>query len=352
MGVDITKNVEFLDTQINDIADSHNPDLTAQLELEVYRILPEGSEQDFENFKSFIVKYNRTYEIGSSEYNKRFSIFKESVERQKKLNSKRQHPDDAKYGVNAFSDLTPDEFAEHYLGIYQRVPASTSSGYVPSSKEVDKIPSKFSLEGKGVLTSVRDQGACGGCWAFSIVECMETQNALKTKKLISLSTQQLIDCARGGGDNGCKGGNICTTLAWMNDTKYKEVHEKDYPFKEKTGTCRNSSTGILSIMDYWCTDMVNHEDDMIASLYNHGPLAVAVDASTWQDYIEGVIQHHCSAMYINHAVQIVGYDKSGEIPYYIVRNSWGKDWGLNGYLHVKIGSNMCGIATIVGSLDV
>ncbi|XP_033111458.1 cathepsin F-like [Anneissia japonica] len=124
---------------------------------------PEGSEQDFENFKSFIVKYNRTYEIGSSEYNKRFSIFKESVERQKKLNSKRQHPDDAKYGVNAFSDLTPDEFAEHYLGIYQRVPASTSSGYVPSSKEVDKIPSKFSLEGKGVLTSVRDQGACGGC---------------------------------------------------------------------------------------------------------------------------------------------------------------------------------------------
>ncbi|XP_071951581.1 cathepsin O-like [Antedon mediterranea] len=306
---------------------------------------------EVDNFNSFIMKFNRSYEIGSEEYNKRLSIFKESIERQRRLNNGRKDPDDAKYGINDFSDLTPEEFTHKYLGGY-RPEQITHLVDIQFKQNYNKIPSKFTLQGKGVLTSVRDQGKCGGCWAFSIIECMETQSALKSKKLPTLSPQQLIDCAQGGGDAGCHGGNVCNTLMWMNTTGFKAVHDKEYPFKETTGACKKMSTGILSITDYWCKNMTGKEDAMVASVYNHGPLAVAVDASTWQDYIEGVIQHHCSPKFTNHAVQIVGYDISGGTPYYIVRNSWGKDWGLDGYVKIKIGANMCGIATIVGSLDV
>ena len=55
---------------------------------------------------------------------------------------------------------------------------------------------------------------------------------------------------------------------------------------------------------------------------------------------------------LNHAVQIVGYDRSGPIPYYIVRNSWGTNFGKNGYARIEIGKNVCGVANQVSSIEV
>lgn len=91
--------------------------------------------------------------------------------------------------------------------------------------------------------------------------------------------------------------------------------------------------------------------DLIA---NHGPVAVAVNALTWQNYLGGVIQFHCDSSLdmLNHAVQIVGYDLTAEIPHYIVRNSWGESFGEKGYLKIAIGSNMCGLAHEVASIYV
>lgn len=90
---------------------------------------------------------------------------------------------------------------------------------------------------------------------------------------------------------------------------------------------------------------------MIKLLAFHGPLTVAVDATSWQDYLGGIIQYHCDPNR-NHAVQIVGYDLSGDIPYFIVRNTWGPNYGVDGYLKIAIGKNLCGIAEEVSSIDV
>lgn len=89
-------------------------------------------------------------------------------------------------------------------------------------------------------------------------------------------------------------------------------------------------------------------------LAHHGPVAVAVNALLWQNYLGGVIHYHCDGepILMNHAVQIVGYDRTAEIPHYIVRNSWGKDFGENGYMYISIGGNTCGLANEVVSLDV
>lgn len=82
-----------------------------------------------------------------------------------------------------------------------------------------------------------------------------------------------------------------------------------------------------------------------------GPVTVAVSASTWQNYIGGIIQSHCNGD-LNHSVQIVGYNLNAEVPYYIIRNSWGEDFGDNGYSYIAIGSNQCGVAYEVASLTV
>ena len=89
---------------------------------------------------------------------------------------------------------------------------------------------------------------------------------------------------------------------------------------------------------------VGAEDELLESIAIHGPVAAAVNALSWQNYLGGVIHFHCDGAFssLNHAVQIVGYDKSAAIPFYIVRNSWGTVFGDNGYLYIAIGNNMCG----------
>lgn len=93
---------------------------------------------------------------------------------------------------------------------------------------------------------------------------------------------------------------------------------------------------------------------ILSILANHGPVITAINALSWQNYLEGVIQYHCSSSrkLLNHAVQIVGYDLTAEIPFYIVRNSWGEHFGENGYLYVSIGNNTCGIANEVIALNI
>lgn len=77
----------------------------------------------------------------------------------------------------------------------------------------------------------------------------------------------------------------------------------------------------------------------------HGPITAAVNALNWQNYLGGIIQFNCDSdvRQINHAVQIVGYNLTSPIPHYIIRNSWGEDFGIHGYLYIAIGNNICGI---------
>ncbi|KAL8605557.1 hypothetical protein ACOMHN_031494 [Nucella lapillus] len=96
---------------------------------------------------------------------------------------------------------------------------------------------------------------------------------------------------------------------------------------------------------------VGQEGTMLHLLATVGPVSVAVDASTWNNYVGGVVQFHCSNN-TNHAVDIVGYDLTGSVPYYIVRNSWGEDFGMGGYLYIKVGGNLCGIAEEVANVSV
>lgn len=86
---------------------------------------------------------------------------------------------------------------------------------------------------------------------------------------------------------------------------------------------------------------------MAKALLTFGPLIVIVDAVSWQDYLGGIIQYHCSSGEANHAVLITGFDKTGGTPYWILRNSWGSSWGVDGYAYVKMGGNICGIADSV-----
>ncbi|XP_028816722.1 cathepsin O [Denticeps clupeoides] len=257
--------------------------------------------------------------------------------------------DSAQYGANQFSDLSPQEFRERYLTAraeaVPRYPADKHLGL--TGKE---LPARFDWRDQGKVNPVQDQGSCGGCWAFSVVAAMETVNAMQGHPLVELSVQQVIDCCYVNG--GCNGGSIVMALDWLNQTKVKLVQQSEYPYKAVKKMCHFSALQHdgVSVKDFLAYDMSGQEDLMKQLLVERGPLVVIVDALSWKDYLGGIIQHHCSSQKANHAVTISGYDSTGDIPYWIVRNSWGTSFGNEGYVYIKIGSNVCGIADSVAAV--
>lgn len=214
------------------------------------------------------------------------------------------------------------------------------------------LPLRFDWRDKHVVTQVRNQKTCGGCWAFSVVGAVESVCAIKGQPLEVLSVQQVIDCSYS--NYGCNGGSPLSALYWLNKLQVKLVRDSEYPFQAQNGLCRyfSDSHSGSSIKGYSAYDFSGQEDKMAEALLALGPLIVVVDAMSWQDYLGGIIQHHCSSGEANHAVLVTGFDKTGSIPYWIVRNSWGTSWGIDGYVRVKMGGNVCGIADSVSAVFV
>ncbi|XP_026120188.1 cathepsin O-like [Carassius auratus] len=291
----------------------------------------------------------KTFQQGNENSQRRIN-FQNSLKRQAFLNSalkKSNHS--ARYGINQFSDLSPQQFRERYLTVWNE----TAPKFDPSRSGIQvkmNYPSKFDWRDHGVVGPVRNQESCGGCWAFSVVEAIETVSAKDSGELQQLSVQQVIDCSYK--NKGCDGGSPVGALDWLAQTRLKLVNEADYPFEDKAGICQyfpQSHAGV-AVRNYSAYDFSGHEEVMMSVLVESGPLVVIVDAISWQDYLGGIIQHHCSSHNANHAVLITGYDTTGEVPYWIVRNSWGTSWGDDGYAYIKIGNDMCGIADNVAAV--
>lgn len=297
-----------------------------------------GTDVDFESFRE---QFNRNYKLHSDCYHRRRSYFKNSIKRHAYLNSLSTDKDSANYGINQFSDLSIHEFRELYL----TATAETVPPY--SGLKTEGLPAKFDWRVKAAVGSVQNQQACGGCWAFSVVGAIESVYAKSGQPLKQLSVQQVIDCSYK--NQGCNGGSITRALSWLKQTRVKLVKQSEYPYKAETGICHlfsQSHDGVL-VKDFAAHDYSGHEEAMMGRLVEWGPLAVTVDAISWQDYLGGIMQHHCSCHHANHAVLVTGYDTTGDVPYWIVQNSWGTSWGNEGYVYIKMGGNVCGIADSV-----
>ena len=248
--------------------------------------------------------------------------------------------------LNKFSDLTNSEFVKTHNGYRMPKQASTPKAvFVPDPHF--QVPSTVDWRDKGYVTGVKDQGDCGSCWAFSTTGALEGQNFKKTGKLVSLSEQNLIDCDT---ENwGCEGGDQAIAFKYIRDNGGIDT-EKSYPYEEKQGKqCRYSTnstgancTGYIKLKRYDEVALAN----ATASV---GPISVSIDAShnSMMHYSSGVYyEPACSEESLDHAVLVVGYGTENGQDYWLVKNSWGTDWGENGYIKMaRNRKNNCGIAT-------
>ncbi|XP_065885607.1 cathepsin O-like [Dysidea avara] len=309
-------------------------------------VLLSDEQVQWNQFRDFMVKYQKSYRNDLREVTKRFEVFKVSLERQKQLNLLEGS---AVFGVNKFSDLTTEEFQARYLSGLQ--PSTLS---IPKAQKVNlsvDLPAKFDWREQDAVTGVKNQLKCGSCWAFSISEGLESCYAIHYNKLVSLSTQQFISCDRNAQSYGCQGGTLGGAVDWLIEGKIIVVPDANYPFTSGDDTRPDCKANLpqkgVRLLNHTVKDYLDNEKGMAYDLNLVSPLSVTVNANIWQDYRGGIVRYHCTNTSIDHAVQVVGYDMTNDPPYWIVRNTWGPDWGVKGYIYIAMDKNLCGLAQTV-----
>eukprot|EP01090_Pellita_catalonica_P005829 TRINITY_DN16050_c0_g1_i1.p1 TRINITY_DN16050_c0_g1~~TRINITY_DN16050_c0_g1_i1.p1 ORF type:complete len:317 (+),score=48.05 TRINITY_DN16050_c0_g1_i1:16-966(+) len=293
-----------------------------------------------DQFIEFQHQYGKFYE-NKEDYNLRFAIFEENL----KIASELNKTGTADYGVTKYMDMSPHEFQTTVL---MRKKAHRVEGPVENILTPISLPTSFDWRNKNAVTPVYNQGQCGSCWAFSTTENIESQWFLAGHTLTKLAVQQIVDCDNS--DDGCGGGNPPTAYQYVISAGGMETWS-DYPYTAENGYCNFQASDVVAKISSWTyVTQSNSASQMMNYLYNKGPLSVCVDASSWQYYNGGIIttSDGCGDS-LDHCVMITGYGTSSGTEFWWVRNSWGTDWGQNGYLQVQRGADVCGISDEVTS---
>ncbi|RCV29231.1 hypothetical protein SETIT_5G467700v2 [Setaria italica] len=303
-----------------------------------------------ELFERWLSRHGKAY-ASLEEKLRRFEVFKDNLQHIDETN-RRAESSSYWLGLNAFADLTHDEFKAAYLGLglEDRMQSRSGAGaFRYEGVDAASLPKSVDWRSKGAVTGVKNQGQCGSCWAFSTVAAVEGINQIVTGNLTALSEQELIDCDTRGGNHGCNGGLMDSAFSYI--ARSGGLHtEEEYPYLMEEGTCQHqrSKTPAATISGH--EDVPRNNEQALLKALAHQPVSVAIDASgrNLQFYSGGVFDGPCGTA-LNHGVAAVGYGNGGSKhdDYIIVKNSWGTTWGEKGYIRMRRGTGkrhgLCGI---------
>jgi hypothetical protein len=332
-----------------------------------------------QSFADFVRHYGRPFQEGTKEYAERYEIFSWRVAKATAHNS---HPGRLwTAGINSLSDRSDIELAQlrGLRGQGSSLPtqddkATKAKSFLQQTQM--RFPDEF-LQWNNLksLQRVKDQKRCGSCWAVATVTVLEAHADIHEKKR-TFSAQELVSCVDNqehcGGDGGCEGATVELALNYM--VQHGLSTEMEWPYAGQDITCKNmvghTSQSFLVqnvIHDEESMDVIvkpgkhtapaesparafglegwqrlpeNSYNGLIHALVNFGPVAISVAAGKWNDYTSGVFddcgEPRKNDTIVDHAATLVGYgkDESLGVKYYLIQNSWTKDWGENGRLRL------------------
>jgi cathepsin F len=319
----------------------------------------------FAKYQLFMQKYGKRY-TNLQELNERFINFSsnyQSLISYQNTNAEvllgaaepMKQEDALQLGITEFFDISDEEYERQYLTLnipkeelrLAQTPAmgnfqTSNESEADSARHLQSIPSAYDWRSKGVVTSVKDQGQCGSCYTFAVAANLESQYAIKNKKLLDLSEQQMVNCSKL--DYGCNGGMMANTFKYLMGTSTGLGLETSLRYAGRKYTC-TAIRGVVKVKSYKFAGSTNNST-IAAFLYKTGPLAIGLNASTFKYYKSGILGHSSGcAGAINHAVTLVGYGVSSGVRYWIIKNSWNAKWGEKGYIRLAWGA--CGANTYV-----
>ncbi|EKX73929.1 cysteine protease [Theileria equi strain WA] len=261
--------------------------------------------------------------------------------------------------INKFSDMTKEEFARLFppipleglkKDIRPVAPVEFSDLYHMDKLRIAKgieVGEHVSLDGENVdwrrcggVSPVKDQSHCGSCWAFAAVGSVESLYLLKKGQALDLSEQELVNCEPYS--NGCKGGFCDKALEYILTNGI--AHTKDIPYHAFDEVCTTSLYNRVFVDGYIPFSGL----DILQNSLSVSPTTVYIAVSEeFSSYKSGIYTGPCGEA-SNHAVLLVGegYDEETGKRFWILKNSWGPDWGENGFFRFERtneGTDKCGI---------
>jgi cathepsin F len=211
---------------------------------------------------------------------------------------------------------------------------------------VETIPKNFDWRTKGAVGVVKNQGSCGACWAFTAVANIEGLYFLKYGVMKNFAEQHLVDCSTA--NYGCNGGFMEKAYSYIKSAGGLQLTSDYGSYKQIKKTCTYNKSKAVAKVKSWYFPGKN-ETVIRDYLYKTGPISAALDASLLQNYRSGIYNPKNCSTKVNHGVTLVGYGTANGVDYWIVKNSWGPNWGEKGYFRIKRGTGACGINTYIVS---
>ncbi|PWA65039.1 hypothetical protein CTI12_AA339080 [Artemisia annua] len=298
-------------------------------------------------YEAWLVKHGKFYNAINEKEN-RFQIFKDNL---RYIDEHNSGDHSYKLGLNKFADLTNDEYKLTYTGAKTIDSKRKANGVKKSDRYSVRsgvaLPESVDWRAKGAVAPVKDQGSCGSCWAFSTIGSVEAVNQIVTGDLITLSEQELVDCDTSYNE-GCNGGDMDYAFAFIVKNGGIDT-DTDYPYTGKDGKCDSTrkNAKVVSIDSY--EDVPVNDEAALKNAAANQPITVAIEGGgrDFQFYTSGVFTGSCGTQ-LDHGVVVVGYGTEEGKDYWIVRNSWGAEWGESGYIRMERNINdkkgKCGIA--------
>jgi len=299
-----------------------------------------------DEFRAFMDKFQKAYD-SDAEFTARFEAFVENIRFIEQENAKETNT--YTLGLNEFADMSFGDFQLDYLGYAPPKNMFVGLPYLgPHKVSNTTLPSSVDWRDKKAVTPVKNQGQCGSCWAFSTTGSLEGAFQIAAGKLVSLSEQQLVDCAKSYGEAGCQGGEMDGGFQYAKANGLDT--EASYPYRAKNGICKASS-GTIGLPKGAVTGYhdVSHQMEALMDAVAQQPVSIAIEAdkSAFQLYRGGVLSKTCGTK-LDHGVLCVGYgtDSTSNQDYWLIKNSWGTTWGEQGFGRLLRGKNSkgeCGI---------
>lgn len=319
-------------------------------------------------FESFIQAHGRSYQAGSAQYNERRDLFEKVRTAVAEQNNRPNRLWTA--GVNKLSDWSVAEL-RNLRGWDGRGSTRSSRHQATFLQQRSELPKEKIWSNLAATKNIRDQGACGSCWAIAVSTVLGAHAEIHTGKPRTFSAQQIVSCTPNprqcGGDGACKGATAELALDWV--LHHGCAEESEVPYAAHDGECTNAqpsslaglqlargvvnddagnwekyldndinvapSSGAAFGMTGWETLPKNTYEPLARALAESGPVAVSVGADAWQSYDSGIFDGCGKDAIIDHAVVAIGYGEEDGNKYWVIQNSWGADWGEDGHIRLQ-----------------
>lgn len=214
-------------------------------------------------------------------------------------------------------------------------------------EDCEGLPEEFDLRKLNIVPDIKDQGQCGSCWSFSMTGSLESAVMAGGGPKLDLSEQELVACD--SSQWGCGGGNLHGFSYQISKGQGKE---SDFPYTSgrtgSDGSCKQISKVAkgTSFVYVGAANRTATEKEVKCALYKSKTIpwiTVAAEGNWGQaPSNENTIFNSCGRGQTNHAIGVVGWKKVNGKSVFIIKNSWGKEWGAQGYALMALGCDSLG----------